>query len=96
MSAVDQNLERGFDRICQRLDVLNGRVRETEVGLAVEQGRLVCGVTNCSRRTTEPGPIRFNGRARDATMVGVGGGGLLMAWQGVQAILRAIEGSPLP
>ena len=39
MSAVDQNIDRGFDRICQRLDVLNGRVRETEVGLAVEQGR---------------------------------------------------------
>ncbi|MDP7337672.1 MAG: hypothetical protein QGI10_00090 [Vicinamibacterales bacterium] len=106
-----KELHKRHDRTDTRIDTLDGHVREVDekantaqlsvadlAGEVKANAVLLCGATDCAGRTTLAGPLprRFNGRKRDATMVGLGGGGLVALYQIVQAVLQAVgrSGSP--
>ena len=40
IQTLDQSIERGFDRVVDRLDSLNGRVRENEIEIATQAERV--------------------------------------------------------
>ena len=40
IQTLDQSIERGFDRVVDRLDALNGRVRENEIEIATQAERV--------------------------------------------------------